>query len=195
MILEDMKKIELRTEIPGFLLRNNLNQRICEIGVRFGYNLQNLLTANPKLLVGIDHYRATKNPGQQDTGMSQEKLDEIYRDVFKRFLEFPAVRIFRGTSKEVHTLFPIHFFDFIYIDADHTEEGAWQDICLWWKRVRQGGILAGHDYIEANSQIGTEFGVIKAVNRFVEEKKISSKCFHFTKEGYRTWMIFKIEGE
>jgi len=194
-VLNDMKKIERRSDIPSFLARHGLNRRLCEVGVRFGFNLQALASTKPELLIGVDHYRVTDDPGQQDTGMSQNKLDGIYKVVFERFMLDPSVKIFRGQSNIIAKVFPLFFFDYVYIDADHTEEGAYADMCSWWPRVRQGGILAGHDYIDADSRVGTEFGVINAVKRFLKDLKIPVEFLHSTKEGYCSWMIMRIDGE
>jgi predicted O-methyltransferase YrrM len=40
-------------------------------------------------------------------------------------------------------------FDFVYIDARHDYASALEDIRDWWPKVRRGGILAGHDYVDA----------------------------------------------
>lgn len=37
--------------------------------------------------------------------------------------------------------------DIIFIDADHSYESVIQDINCWLPKVKQNGILAGHDYI------------------------------------------------
>jgi hypothetical protein len=37
-------------------------------------------------------------------------------------------------------------FDLVFLDGDHSYQGLLEDIQGWWPRVRQGGILAGHDY-------------------------------------------------
>ena len=194
-ILEEMKKIERRTEIPAFLKRNCLNGNVCEVGVRFAYNLQALAAAQPNLLVGVDHYNVTRKVEQQDTGMNQPKLDEEYGKVFQRFLTSPNVKIFRGTSKQAAFLFPLFFFDYVYVDADHSYEGSYQDMVLWWDRVRQGGVMAGHDYIDTESKAGTPFGVVRAFAEFLKLKKIPAKFTHITQEGHKTWMIFKPDGE
>lgn len=48
--------------------------------------------------------------------------------------------------------------DFVFIDADHTYESVLADIDAWLPKVRSGGILAGHDYVNAPWS-----GVIRAV--------------------------------
>ena len=194
-ILKEMKTIRIRSDIPAFLSLYGMNRRICEVGVRFGYNFQQLLSCKPELAIGIDHYRNKGVAGEQDTGLDQGKLDKIHADTFLRFLSFPCARILRERSEVAVTMFPLSYFDFIYVDADHTREGALKDIRLWWGRVRQGGILAGHDYIETTSQNGVPFGVVGAVAEFLKEKKIPATQLHVTGEGYRTWMLYKQEGE
>jgi hypothetical protein len=36
--------------------------------------------------------------------------------------------------------------DFLYIDADHSEEGCYTDLATWLRHVVQGGVVAGDDY-------------------------------------------------
>lgn len=42
--------------------------------------------------------------------------------------------------------FPDQWADFVFIDASHKYEQTKADIRLWFRKVRVGGILAGHDY-------------------------------------------------
>lgn len=189
------RKVQHRSDIPRVLRAYGLNTNICEVGVRFGYNFQQLLTCQPRLAVGVDHYRVTKVPSQQDTGMSQGELDRLYTDVSMRFIHDPAVRIMRCISEQAAFAFPQRFFDYVYIDADHSYEGAIEDMRLWWARVRQGGIMAGHDHIEMESKNGVPFGVVKAVKDFMKEQKIGQDRFHVTSEGFKTWMLYKVDGE
>ena len=37
--------------------------------------------------------------------------------------------------------------DFIYIDADHSEDSVRKDLNLYLPKLRPGGIIAGHDYV------------------------------------------------
>ena len=62
-------------------------------------------------------------------------------------------------SYNVHADFPDGYFDFIYIDGDHSYEGVRQDIELYLPKLRKGGIIGGHDY-SANEWPG----VVKAIH-------------------------------
>ena len=42
--------------------------------------------------------------------------------------------------------FPDRSLDFVYIDANHEIRHVIEDIDEWGKKVKKGGILAGHDY-------------------------------------------------
>ena len=45
--------------------------------------------------------------------------------------------------------YPDEYFDFIYVDARHDFEGVSIDLQDWWPKLKEGGIFAGHDYIDA----------------------------------------------
>lgn len=190
-ISDEMKLITARTEIPLFLARNRLNTNIVEIGVRYGYNFQQLLTCEPKLAVAVDSYAEE----DQDTGKEQLTLDQLYRDTYKRFLHYPNVKIIRDRSERAVDIFDLFFFDYVYIDAGHTQEACYNDMHRWWPKVRQGGVMAGHDYLATTAKDGSKFGVIEAVAEFIKVKKIPLELFHHTKEGYRSWMLYKRDGE
>lgn len=66
--------------------------------------------------------------------------------------------------------------DFVFIDAAHDYENVKSDILAWLPKVKEGGILAGHDYYE-NDSYG--FGVKKAVNELFNLSKLqfSENCW------------------
>lgn len=35
----------------------------------------------------------------------------------------------------------------VYVDGDHSYEGAKADILAWWPKIRPGGYMCGHDYV------------------------------------------------
>jgi hypothetical protein len=61
--------------------------------------------------------------------------------------------------------------DWFYLDAFHIYPEVIQDLRLWSKRLKPGGFIMGHDYIETTQWARTlEFGVVKAVNQFCAEE-------------------------
>jgi hypothetical protein len=49
-----------------------------------------------------------------------------------------------GASPQIATKFENQSFDIVYIDAEHTEEAATQDILAWYPKAKHW--VAGHDY-------------------------------------------------
>lgn len=97
-------------------------------------------------------------------------------------------------------IFPDEYFDFIYIDADHSYEGVVRDIESWWPKIKKGGLFCGDDYIPDDGDIwlidgdkkeyAGKFGVRKAVNEFISKKDLV--LYQTTEEPYwRQWYVFK----
>merc|ERR1712151_1118631 len=38
--------------------------------------------------------------------------------------------------------------DFIFVDARHDRKGVLQDLKVYWPKLKEGGVIAGHDYTE-----------------------------------------------
>jgi predicted O-methyltransferase YrrM len=51
------------------------------------------------------------------------------------------------TSLEAAGQLPDHSLDFVYIDARHDYCGVKEDLNAYWPKLRPGGILAGHDFM------------------------------------------------
>ena len=50
------------------------------------------------------------------------------------------------SSDDFAKTIPDNYLDFIFIDGDHSYEGALKDIANYYPKVKSGGIFAGHDY-------------------------------------------------
>ena len=53
----------------------------------------------------------------------------------------------RATSEVAADMFERESLDFVYIDANHAYDFVVEDIKLWYPKVKSGGYLCGHDYI------------------------------------------------
>jgi FkbM family methyltransferase len=109
--------------------------------------------------------------------------------------------IVRMDSVASANMFPDEYFDFVYIDADHSYEGVVRDMKAWWPKVKKGGLFCGDDYIPDDGDIwltiegqppvyAGKFGVRKAVNEFMAKNDL--KVYSTTNEPYwRQWYTFK----
>lgn len=103
---------------------------------------------------GVDKYNTTwiaKGKTFTHPKQTEEKWHEMYKRACRYMPFFPQFRMLRMDSKEAADLFPKRFFpegyfDFVYIDADHTYEMVKRDIEIWLPLIKKGGMIGGHDY-------------------------------------------------
>jgi hypothetical protein len=113
----------------------------------------------------------------------------------------------RATSGVAADIFDRESLDFVYIDANHAYDFVVEDIKLWYPKVKSGGYLCGHDYINldwyndpnflenkkdkhiwnGNFYHGV-FGVNPAVDEFCTKHNYQLKV---TSEWFGSWMIKK----
>jgi len=190
--IQDLKNLYVRRsfrEWKPFMEKYHCDT-ICEVGVREGLNFHNMIAHNPKLAVAVDCWIEDGVLGRNDCCFEQEILDKQYEDFKKSVDDKPFVKIRRGYSFDVVNEFPDEFFDFVFIDADHTYEGCKKDIHDWYPKVKKGGVLCGHDYVHraiktANGTLS--FGVVEAVDEFIVGGKVPN--FFLLKPS--TWGIIK----
>jgi GR25 family glycosyltransferase involved in LPS biosynthesis len=88
----------------------------------------------------------------------------------------------RMTSLEAVKQFENKSLDFVFIDASHEYEDVKNDIIAWLPKVKNGGIIAGHDYYIG----GHDFfpGVKQAVNETlnVDELEFAEDCWVYHKK-------------
>lgn len=145
-------------------------KRICEVGVYAGSFLKALAHCGPDLIVGVDRWLSKGTPGQTGMLTTQVQLDRFYLKLHQWAMDQVFdVKLIKGLSLEAVTQFDCEF-DCIYIDADHTYEAVSADLAAWWPKLKPGGIFGGHDYFEHINRQGAPFGLIRAVNEFMEAK-------------------------
>lgn len=132
-----------------------------ELGVGFGGHAKSLLTIPfVEQLYGIDPFEY-RIDCQDPMNMPQNHFDDVHRFVLQRLDEFGDRYVhIRKRSVAAADDVPDQL-DFVYIDADHSYEGIWSDLCAWFPKVREGGVIGGHDYGHVNFP-----GIQRAVDRF-----------------------------
>lgn len=139
-----------------------------EIGTWTGEHAQILVEKNPELkLYCVDPY--VKYGGYIDYRV--ENFDPAFLEAQKRTKGY-NVEFIRKFSLDAAKDFPDNFFDFVYIDANHEFRHVVDDIDDWGRKVKHGGILAGHDYRKSFNRWKTH-QVIYAVDAYFAAKKMS----------------------
>tara|TARA_R110001592_G_scaffold238122_1_gene497442 strand:+ start:79 stop:651 length:573 start_codon:yes stop_codon:yes gene_type:complete len=168
-----------------------------EVGVwRGDYSKSMIAKLLPKTFYGIDPYTLyegyTDKPSLTEFA-DQSNLDMLYNDVVNTFEGFnnnygsTKSILVRELGAKYASQFADNSIDFVYLDADHKYEPVKEEIEAWFPKVKQGGILAGHDYTE-RSHI-EEFGVIPAVDEFIQRTGLKLKTT--LPEPYATWWVTK----
>ena len=132
---------------------------ICaEIGVASGNYSQDILRiVQPQKLHLIDMW------GSERYG--EDKM-HIVKTIFSNQIRDNQIVLNRGLSTEVLQTFDNAYFDWVYIDSDHSYETTKQELELCMEKVKPEGIIAGHDYCIGNWDTGLKYGVIEAVYEF-----------------------------
>jgi hypothetical protein len=195
-LLQDIWNDRRGSATPAQIRANEIITRIkpgakgAEIGV-FGADLsRELLKSDPSLeLIMVDSWEADGKAYSGDSGDWHATLSdpeqEHFMEVATKRVKFAngRARIIRKRSVEALADVPDASLDFVFIDADHSYEGCKADIEGWSRKVRPGGLLAGHDYQNPNFE---KFGVTQAVDEFASRNNL-----HLEIGGNLCWFINK----
>ena len=91
----------------------------------------------------------------------QKRLSDAEAMARARLAPF-GCRIIKAFSVEAAKQVEDRSLDFVYIDGNHEFEWVVADLAAWIPKVREGGIIAGHDY--ASFRRKTHLRVIEAIN-------------------------------
>ncbi|OGC69961.1 hypothetical protein A2415_04885 [candidate division WWE3 bacterium RIFOXYC1_FULL_39_7] len=137
-------------------------KRGAEIGVSFGYYSEVLCKNIPGLkLISVDSWNSAGNRAREF------KLNLSAEAETRRKLASYEVLVIKGDSLEVAEQVQDESLDFVFIDAGHGYTSVKSDIEAWSKKVKNGGIVSGHDYyvfLHSGNR-----GVIDAVNEYVKK--------------------------
>lgn len=137
-----------------------------EVGTEYGYYAETLLEANPNLyLVCVDPYLAYREYREHT---SQWKLDDIQAEAQDRLRKYgDRCYMMRETSVEAARNW-VNKLDFVYLDGNHSLPYVISDLHAWVPKVRKGGCIAGHDYIQRKNSLRYQCHVVEAVHAYTQ---------------------------
>jgi hypothetical protein len=118
-----------------------------EVGVNEGENIFEIAKNNSKLKIyGVDPYKIQKENILYNEEYTDKSLNIISRKMLKEALRYPNLEIIVDTSFNASKQFDKESIDFVFIDGDHSYGSVKDDIKYWEPKVKENGLIMGHDY-------------------------------------------------
>jgi predicted O-methyltransferase YrrM len=159
LMLKD--RIEMLRRIPK-------GGRIVEVGTfrgNFAYQILSIVQPDELITIDIDYSR-------------------FDRDRLSKHPRFSSIKMVTGNSYDMISQLPDNTFDMIYIDGDHTYPFVKKDIEAAHPKLRTGGLMIANDYTSFSPYNGHKYGVVKAVNEFINLYQYNVEFFALQAGGY-----------
>lgn len=151
-----------------------------ELGVFRGETFKYLVESHSDLyLIGVDAYKEMPENigkgGGKEAYINHTSPDGLmwnHEKDYKNIMEFCSrysdrTQFIRDLTEPASKLVDDNSLDFVFIDADHSEEGVTNDINNWGPKVKSGGFIIGHDYSKGWPS------VVAAVNKTLGAENIT----------------------
>jgi len=136
----------VRPTIRAVMKTGKKNLLILEIGVAEGINSKLIIENLPvRKLWLIDSYKPYYQDGRLFTHYS--RMEKEARTRLGKFIKNNEVTFLKGRSqdKKIISLVPNNL-DFVYVDGNHSYWAVKKDIENYYKKLKNGGIIGGHDF-------------------------------------------------
>lgn len=153
-----------------------------ELGICWGVNSYMLLESCPNIttLIGVDHYQAYQD---WDREIPQHEQDHNYAKLVHNMTVMgPRFQLLKMNTKDAAAKLEDNSFDFVFIDADHSMKSVLNDLDNYWPKIRNGGIIAGHD--------SNLFSVNFAVTSWAKRKGIDPTTINMLEN--QAWYFTKV---
>lgn len=135
-----------RDDLPEFFKKLGFKVGV-EIGVYKAEFTEKFAQAGLKIH-GIDPWMAYGDYSFSHVrkGSFQERQDFLYGHSQRVLAPYSNATLVRKTSMDAIGDFEDGSLDFVYIDGHHGFKYVAEDLWEWTKKVREGGIISGHDW-------------------------------------------------
>lgn len=151
----------LKTDVSGLVnlcsfVKEHLNDiklKIIEIGVYSGSGSKILADSFPESIIHCvdpwDRYtdKVDISIGQGDSDkqyLELQEAEQIFNELIKHYKNIIKNKTYSAEfSKQIDD----NSVDFIYIDGNHELSSVKQDLEVWYPKIKNNGIIAGHDWV------------------------------------------------
>ena len=144
--------------------------------------LQNILTDKSSHLTDVDTWKGSNE--DEHHKLDFKAVENVYNYQTRGYKNLTK---FKGTTIEWLKAAPFDYYDFIYVDADHTAPAVLIDAELSWLSLKPGGLLAFDDY-EWNLGRGDVYNPKPGIDTFMYRHKAELEVLHI---GWQVWVAKK----
>lgn len=126
--------------------------------------LDNILTGRNCMLTDVDTWQGSDEPVHHD--MDWQNVEQVYD---AKLSMYSTVFKHKMTSDEYFADHSNGWYDFVYIDADHTAHAAYTDGVNGWRDLKPNGILAFDDYTWGDGLPDQTLAPRPGIDKFLEE--------------------------
>jgi len=131
---------------------------VAELGVNKGEFSQEILrVSKPQIFYLVDAWDSERYDGG---------LRNRVESMFVNQITAGKVMIHQGYSTDLASSFEDRYFDWIYIDTDHSYQVTKAELHAYKNKIKPDGIIAGHDYSQGNWGKILRYGVMEAIHEF-----------------------------
>jgi len=178
-----MKIIKTRNDLLDLLPKN---LKIAELGIFQGQFSKIILEKmHPSELFLVDIFPTEMVSGDKDgNNIISVDLEKMYTKIVDEFKNSEVVKVVKSHTVDFLNSLKDEYLDVVYIDADHSYEAVKKDLEFSFKKIKNNGIIMGHDYTN-----GMFPEVVRAVDEFC--KKYNLNIEYLTEDGCPTYLIYK----
>ena len=142
--------------------------RFLQVGVYTGdaskWLLDNVLTGKGSHLEDVDTWQ-----GSDEGAHHAMDFNDVERVYDQKVSGYNNVKKFKMTSDDFFNKESYGFYDFVYVDADHTSAAAYKDGGNGWNRLKPNGILAFDDYLWGTGLEDQSLAPQQGIDKFLKE--------------------------
>ena len=189
--VELMKLFNTRDEMLSLIPKHG---EIAELGVFQGdFSAKLLEVCEPSELHLIDKWQGFTASADQDgqNGVALQDAITAYEVLRDCYADDSRVWLHRMLTSQI-AQFADDYFDFIYVDADHSYDGCMADLLNAAPKVKATGFLGGHDF---DSPYVDLVGVTSAVIDFLRRHADWQMVARTLKDGCPSFLLQRIQAD
>lgn len=134
---------------------------------------------NVSSFIAVDNFCGTDPRDLATKNQRDRDMQAVFKNNMKKMGLLDYIEVHKLDSAASAQLFVDGSVDFCFIDASHLEENVVKDIDAWWPKIKEGGVMAGHDYTWGSVKNAT--GAFIQVHGFLK-LVVSGNCWKVIKK-------------